>query len=51
VVNALSDVHMPPCRNYVRATGEPLCLLINFGRPKIEIRRITPSFACSLAQA
>jgi GxxExxY protein len=40
VVAALSDVHLPQCRNYLRATGKPLCLLINFGRPKIEIRRI-----------
>ncbi|WP_428483830.1 GxxExxY protein [Rhodopila sp.] len=41
VVGALSDVHIPQCRNYLRATGKPLCLLINFGRPKIEIRRVT----------
>src|ERR1700739_4666200 len=46
VVPALSDVHLPQCRNYLRATGKPLCLLINFGRPKVEIRRITPSLAC-----
>jgi GxxExxY protein len=41
VVGALSDVHVPQCRNDLRATGKPLCLLINFGRPKVEIRRIT----------
>jgi GxxExxY protein len=41
VVTALSDAHIPQCQNYLRATGKPLCLLINFGRPKIEIRRIT----------
>ena len=39
-VGALSDVHIPQCRNYLRATNMPLCLLINFGRPRIEIRRI-----------
>ncbi len=50
VVAALSDVHLPQCRNYLRATGKPLCLLINFGRPKIEIRRITPASGCSIAQ-
>ena len=44
VVGALSDIHLPQCRNYLRATGKPLCLLINFGRPKIEIRRVTRSF-------
>ncbi|WP_371734327.1 hypothetical protein [Acidisphaera sp. S103] len=34
-------MHLPPCRNYLRATGKPLCLLIDFGQPKVEIRRIT----------
>jgi GxxExxY protein len=46
VVSALSDVHVPQCRNYLRATGKSLCLLINFGRPRVEIRRVTPSVAC-----
>jgi GxxExxY protein len=41
VVGTLSDLHVPQCRNDLRATGKPLCLLINFGRPKVEIRRIT----------
>jgi len=41
VVGALSDSHLPQCRNYLRATGKSLCLPINFGRPKVEIRRIT----------
>jgi hypothetical protein len=41
VVGALSDLHVPQCRNCLRATGKPLCLLINFGRSKVEIRRIT----------
>ena len=41
VVGALSDVHVPQCRNDLQATGKPLCLPINFGRPKVEIRRIT----------
>jgi GxxExxY protein len=48
VVGALSDVHVPQCRNYLRATGKPLCLLINFGRSKVEIRRVTASFARSI---
>ena len=41
VVAALSDVYVPQCRNDLRATGKPVCLLINFGRAKIEIRRVT----------
>ena len=47
VAGALSDVHLPQCRNYFRATGKPLCLLISFGQSKVEIRCIAPSFACS----
>jgi hypothetical protein len=33
-------MHRPQCRNDLWATGKFLCLLINFRRPKIEIRRI-----------
>jgi GxxExxY protein len=48
VVAGLNDAHLLQWRNYLRAAGKPLCLLINFGLAKVEIRRITPSFACSL---
>jgi GxxExxY protein len=41
VAAAPSNVHRPRCRNDLRATGKLLCLLSNFGRPKVEIRRIT----------
>ena len=37
---ALDDVHAAQCLNYLKATGLRLCLLINFGRPKIEVRRL-----------
>ena len=39
-VRALDDVHQAQCMNYLRATGMRLCLLLNFGRPRVEIRRI-----------
>ncbi len=39
-VRALDDVHQAQCMNYLRATGLQLCLLLNFGRPRLEIRRI-----------
>jgi GxxExxY protein len=42
-VRALDEVHMAQCMNYLRATGKPVCLLINFGRPYIEIKRIVPN--------
>jgi hypothetical protein len=41
VVGALGDVHVPPCRNYLRATGRRLRLTINIGGSKIEVCRIT----------
>jgi GxxExxY protein len=38
--STLGEPHMAQCLNYLKATGLPLCLLLNFGRPKLEIRRI-----------
>lgn len=40
VARALDDVHMAQCLNYLKATGHRICLLINFGSPKVEVRRI-----------
>ena len=37
---ALDNVHLAQCMNYLKATRLRLCLLLNFGRPKLEIRRI-----------
>ena len=39
-INAISEVHQAQCINYFKATGYRLCLLINFAKPKIEIKRI-----------
>jgi GxxExxY protein len=36
----LDDVHSAQCLNYLKATGHKLCLLINFGKPRAEIKRI-----------
>ena len=38
--SSLSNVHTAQCMNYLRATGIPICLLMNFGRPKVQIQRI-----------
>jgi GxxExxY protein len=39
-VSALGSAHRAQCLNYLRATGMHLCLLMNFGVPRLEIRRI-----------
>ena len=39
-VRALEDVHMAQCLSYLKATGLKICLLLNFGKPRIEIKRI-----------
>ncbi|MCH8075633.1 MAG: GxxExxY protein [SAR324 cluster bacterium] len=40
----LDEIHMAQCLNYLRAANLRLCLLINFGRPKIEVKRIINGF-------
>lgn len=36
----LDEVHLAQCLNYLKATGLKLCLLINFGVSRVEIKRI-----------
>jgi GxxExxY protein len=38
-VKALDDVHSAQCINLLKVTGLPICLLVNFAKPKVEIRR------------
>ena len=39
-VNPLTAVHGAQCLNYLKATGLTLCLLFNFGSPRLEIKRL-----------
>ncbi len=39
-VKALADIHKAQLLNYLRATKKTVGLLINFGNPRVEIRRI-----------
>ena len=41
-VRELDEIHTAQVMNYLKASSLPICLLINFGRPKIEIRRFVP---------
>ena len=38
---ALDSGHVAQCLNYLRATGLKVSLLINFGQPKVEVKRVT----------
>lgn len=40
----LDDAHLAQCLNYLKTTGLRLCLLLNFGQPKVEIQRIVHKF-------
>jgi GxxExxY protein len=33
------DVFTAQCLNCLKATGKPICLLLNFGKPRLEIKR------------
>ena len=37
----LNEIHSAKCLNYLNATGLKTCLLLNFGRPKVELRRLS----------
>ncbi len=39
-VENLADIHLAQCLNYLTATKLRLCLLINFGKPRVQIRRV-----------
>ncbi|WP_037229335.1 GxxExxY protein, partial [Rhodopirellula baltica] len=38
-VKEFSDVHAAQCLNYLKATGLPICLLLNFGKPRVAVKR------------
>jgi GxxExxY protein len=40
-VQSLEEVHFAQCLNYLKATGFPICMLLNFGRPELQFRRIS----------
>ena len=45
-VKELDDIHKAQCINYLKATGLKVCLLINFGQKKVQVKRITNNFLC-----
>ena len=43
-VKALDEIHVAQCLNYLKATGHRVCLLINFGARKVELKRVVRNF-------
>jgi len=43
-IKALGDIEMAQCLNYLKATALRLCLLLNFGKPRVEVKRIVNQF-------
>ena len=43
-VRALDNIHRAQCINYLKASELRLCLLLNFGRPRLEIQRLVWDF-------
>jgi GxxExxY protein len=43
-VKTLDDVHLAQCMNYLKATGLSVCLLLNFGKPKLDVKRVVRDF-------
>jgi GxxExxY protein len=39
-IKALDNAHMAQCLNYLKATDLRLCLLLNFGKSRLEIQRV-----------
>ena len=40
----LTNEHLAQCLNYLKATGHKVCLLINFGKAKVEVKRVVNNF-------
>jgi GxxExxY protein len=40
----LDEVYSAQCLNYLKATGLKICLLLNFGRPRAEVKRFVRDY-------
>lgn len=40
-VQDLEEAFYAQCLNYLKATGLEVCLLVNFGKPEVQIRRVS----------
>jgi GxxExxY protein len=44
IAKAFDETHVAQCLNYLKATGLKICLLINYAKPQIEIKRVVRNF-------
>jgi GxxExxY protein len=43
-VDQFSNEHMAQCINYLKSSGKKLALLVNFQKPKVQLKRIVNNF-------
>ena len=43
-MKGLDDIHTAQCLNYLKATGLQVCLLINFGGRRVQVKRVVNDF-------
>ena len=43
-MKGLHDIHTAQCLNYLKATGLQVCLLINLGGRRVQVKRIVNEF-------
>ncbi len=43
-IKSLGNVETAQCLNYLKATGMRVCLLLNFARPRVQVKRIVHNF-------
>jgi GxxExxY protein len=43
-MKGLDDIHTAQCLNYLKATGLQVCLLINFGGRRVQVKRFVNDF-------
>ena len=43
-VKSLDNIHSAQCLNYLKATNLSTCLLLNFGSPRVEVKRIVHKY-------
>jgi GxxExxY protein len=40
----IADGHVAQCLNYLKITGFRVCLLLNFGAPRVQVKRVVNDF-------